>query len=315
MSSIEAVILLGNGPNRLSKSSISWGDVLNDLMRQTPHLKAESHDKPFPLLFEQIAIHMERTNKGNDGSLKNIIGKKVSTLTPNAVHHRLLKLGVNNVLTTNYDYTLEKAAVAEGLNIFQHNATEKKYSLFRKRTLNNGINVWHMHGEADSPRSITLGYGHYTSYISSLWQHTMGHGTSDFIQGNSTVGKPPHPIAWIDVFLKNNLFIVGLGLGFEEVDLWWAITHKERMRNRFGNKVGKTVFYQFSSDGTVDAKGRSLLDLGIEVVLVEVDGEWDYYKGYMRILSDIHARCNYKKHKKHQDWVYHKKSSATWLAR
>jgi hypothetical protein len=57
------------------------------------------------------------------------------------------------------------------------------------------------------------------------------------------------------------------------------------------------------------------MSLGVEVVLVEVDGEWDYYKGYMNILSDINARCLFKKHQKYQKWVYRKKLSPTWLAK
>jgi hypothetical protein len=293
-------VLLGNGPNRLSDSSISWNDVLDLIMKETPYLLEVSDGKPFPLLFEEIAIHNLRNQTGNDIDLKQSIAKKVATIAPNFFHHRLLQIGCKNILTTNYDYALEKAAVDQGFLISNINNSEAINSLFRSSHLKSGSTIWHIHGDCDIPRSILLGYGHYVSYLSELYKYTHS-------------PKKPNYWSWIDIFLRDNVFIVGLGLGFEEIDLWWAITLKERRRNKAPDKIGRTYYYQFSIDGKIDAKCRSLLDLGVEVILVEIDGIRDYPKGYFRILMDIRSLGSKRQSRKNK-WTHLKKPSASWLA-
>ena len=58
-------------------------------------------------------------------------------------------------------------------------------------------------------------------------------GSSDFDTVDGMV------YSWLDVFLRDDIHIVGLGLDCTEIDLWWAVTYKARKKAQ-GFHVGRT---------------------------------------------------------------------------
>ena len=46
--------------------------------------------------------------------------------------------------------------------------------------------------------------------------------------------------SWVDHFLRDHVHIVGLGMDFTEIDLWWLLVHKRRRDHRSG-----LVFYYY----------------------------------------------------------------------
>jgi hypothetical protein len=118
-------------------------------------------------------------------------------------------LNFNNILTTNYDYNF--TPYATGIK-----TKETKYSLYRYQMYNN-TKIWHIHGEINAPESIMIGYEHYMSSIHN-------------IQINQKENqKENKKISWIDIFLNDNIYILGLGLDFGEIDLWWLLSYRNRL--------------------------------------------------------------------------------------
>jgi hypothetical protein len=100
--------------------------------------------------------------------------------------------------------------------------------------------------------------------------------------------------SWLDVFFRDDIHIVGLGLDYTEIDLWWALTYKARLKAR-GYEVGKTVFHDWSADLLVtnacDSSARqltlakrSLLEaLSVEVAAKDCEG--DYLGAYEAFIE------------------------------
>lgn len=85
-------------------------------------------------------------------------------------------------MTTNYDYTLQ------GTNLLKNTGVvvERLYSVFRRNELN-GTNYWHLHGEANQPMSINLGFEHYCGQLQNMRNYVVT-GT-DYV--SSAVAKSP----------------------------------------------------------------------------------------------------------------------------
>lgn len=70
-----------------------------------------------------------------------------------------------------------------------------------------------------------IGYEHYISSIHN-------------IQINQKENqKENKKISWIDIFLNDNIYILGLGLDFGEIDLWWLLSYRNRLI--LDNKIQK----------------------------------------------------------------------------
>ncbi len=275
-------LLMGNGINRLNNHGVSWIDVLHTMMARRAPGKALQfiEHKPFALVYEEILLSgtpktgptLAGAMLKDEMALKGLIAEESSNLAHNAFHTRIMKSGVNHILTTNYDYSFESAIGAKTHGKRVNLQPENKYSVFRRRT-KAGKFVWHIHGEASAPNTITLGYDQYSGYL----QKIRGYVTADrnkvglvspFKIGNLTFDTAPGTVySWLDVFLRDDIHIVGLGLDYTEIDLWWALTYKGRLRAR-GHNVGETHFYEWHSrplDEYMRAKHSMLKALGVEV--------------------------------------------------
>jgi hypothetical protein len=282
-------LLIGNGINRLSNEEAAWEDVLRRLSEGNPIGRELEHvkQKPFALLYEEILLaRSSRTGKVDDFGAKKRIADLVDAFRPNSFHQRLMSAPVRHVLTTNYDYTLERAATAS----YQRSnlQAETKYSLFRRRIAGRRY-VWHIHGEADAPNTITLGYDQYSGYLQKMRAYATaargGKEESPFKRRelDFDVGEDS-TYSWMDVFFRDDIHIIGCGLDFTEIDLWWALTYKRRLEIR-GFAVGKTYFHDWHV-GAVEEAGlakRSLLSgLGVNVQPVEChDGYQFAYDSFL----------------------------------
>jgi len=290
-------ILIGNGINRLSNAGVSWEQILRQLVVESESAKELEYvkDKPFALLYEEILLsRTTRTGTVDDMGAKRKIASLVTTLCPNEYHKRLISAPVNHILTTNYDYTLEHAstAVFKSMNL----QTETKYSLFRRWTTGQS-QVWHVHGEANVPNTITLGYDQYCGYLQKLRTYATaernGEKGSPFKRGELDFdANADSKYGWLDVFFRDDIHIVGLGLDFTEIDIWWALTYKGRLARR-GFAVGKTCFHDWHTGPIADVglAKRSLLEaLGVEVRSADcTDGFGPAYDAFLSTLSIIQS--------------------------
>jgi len=170
-------------------------------------------------------------------------------------------------------------------------ARETKYSLFRRRLVGSTY-VWHIHGESEVPNSITLGYDQYSGYLQKLRSHATADRSDDqgspFKQGNTNFDQAEGVIySWLDVFLRDDIHIVGLGLDYTEIDLWWALTYKARLRAR-GWPVGRTIVHDWHSeppDEQVLARRSLLKGLSVDVRSRECGADYELaYDSFLKSL-------------------------------
>ena len=87
----------------------------------------------------------------------------------NTIHSQIMSLPVDTLLTTNYDYALESSVCPEFKSC--SGSRETTYSRYRKHTVNvhsKTKTVYHIHGEIHVPKSICLGFEHYSGSLEKM---------------------------------------------------------------------------------------------------------------------------------------------------
>ncbi len=296
-------IFIGNGINRLTEG-YSWESLLNDL--EEKFLGSETikykDNKPFTLLFEELSFLSRSRKKANEMKMKNRIADLSKNIKLNSYHTNIMKLNFNNIITTNYDYNFENSTTYNWQS--ENNPKETRYSLFRKKTYNNK-NVWHIHGEIDKPKTIALGYEQYAGLLQRTRSHlTDGNtykGFNHAVKSIFTFKKvydfenSNDVFSWIDIFIRDDIHILGYSLDFSEIDLWWLIIYKEKLRTVTISKItetkrlpiGKTLYYFFykeDSEYKIYLPKLSLLkSFGIEVIEKKVN---NYKNGYDTFIEN-----------------------------
>ena len=238
------VLLIGNSVNRLSAAQ-SWEELLQSLTRRgDPDAHRRRGEKPFTLFFEELRNRFVYRQKGRPEDFMTEIGQTFAQLPTSDLHRRLMQLPFRHVVTTNYDYALEKALEPQAdfrRPSDDFHAGETKFSLFRRRTLGEKY-VWHIHGEAAVPTSIMLGHDHYTDYAAQVrryfYQGAVYRGTGSFRSGlqrdfctfdQTSDGKP---YSWVDLFVRDHIHIGGFSFDFSEALLWYLVSYRRRRREQ-----------------------------------------------------------------------------------
>ncbi|MEL6558179.1 MAG: SIR2 family protein [Bacteroidota bacterium] len=233
---MKPTILVGNGINS-SNNNLSWSDLLIEVIND---LKVDVNtdniwEKPFPLLYEEIYIKAIQISSITELEVKKMISDKVGAIQPNEIHKRITSGMFSDILTTNYEHTLEECIsqsdVFPNLGIIK----ESKFNIFRHSIIR-GLNFWHIHGDMDKASSILLGYEHYSGQLQMMRNYVVS-GTDYKSKKVSTqplttrLGKKNYRLtSWIDHFFSGPLHIVGLSLDFIESDLWWLLTFRARKK-------------------------------------------------------------------------------------
>lgn len=231
----DKVLLIGNGINNINQD-YRWIDLINNLINYigaSGQIRVDN--KPFPMLYEEIFVEAVKNRKFKENDIKNFIAQEVSHLEPNDIHRQILETGIENILTTNYDLTLEKQFV-QTTNTLRNNGTVKEstFSLFRHYKINKN-NFWHIHGDANTSGSITLGYEHYSGYLQQMRNYVAnGTGTAYKIRFDPLVRRLKQKTfsvsSWVDFFFTKDVYIIGLTLDFIEIHLWWLLTFRQRLK-------------------------------------------------------------------------------------
>ena len=226
---IENCLLIGNGLNRTLKSSISWSALLQDIAKDYG-VNYEANI-PMPLEFERIINTILATASGPTTEIytriKAEIAKKVlsAVLPDGAIHFMLPKIDADAILTTNYDYFLEYAYNRKYL---YKGEKRNKYLWNATSTLQN-TKFYHLHGIADIPLSICLGYEHYMGIVEKLRSELNAkvENKPDNMKIKQVIfGEKKPSDSWGERFYTSNIAIIGLGLTSAEVDIWWLLTHR-----------------------------------------------------------------------------------------
>ncbi len=139
---------------------------------------------------------------------------------------------------------------------------------------------------------MVLGFYHYAGYLQKIRNYVtysvevkgQPHGRvgSPVKGGNLDFTENRSVYSWVDYFLRDHIHIVGLGLDFTEIDLWWLLLHKRRRRHQ----TGQFFYYHVSLDiEASETPVTSLLgSLNVNVVPV-VAGT--YHDCYLKVADLI----------------------------
>lgn len=242
------VILVGNGPIRACEGA-SWESLIHEL--------TINHDLPASLSCPYIYKVILATKNDVRGRLRSIAKDKDRNIT---LYGKLLKdkpdqddllkaiiaLPADSFLTTNYSYELEHAAIPSLNNspreimhlqksLNESGSPDKKYLLHTYNEVEYESEkkvIWHIHGEARLPETIIISQEEYGRLLNLFISYASSVNTrySDVVD----VGT------WLDYFILGDVFVIGLGMDFSEIDLWWLLEWKLK------NKMGSVVYYEAS---------------------------------------------------------------------
>ncbi|MBQ0021923.1 MAG: hypothetical protein KBT29_01655 [Prevotellaceae bacterium] len=265
---MDQTLLVGNGISKLlNQEKLDWKAVLKSTLKADQQLLGEiasgSSIIPYTHLYEDIMLnekfgHHPNTDKIDLTELKKHIKSYLEDVLSqpissgfNNVANQLLEINWNNILTTNYEYTLARV-LTEKNYIYKKTRQQSVYSTRRKHHYENTngkeLDLWYIHGELDYVKSIMLGYDHYCGSLSKVSDYIKNGKLSDNLNDDSTVSlkedKGIHHIlkklflygnhdtveysTWMDTFFFSDVHIIGLGLDFQEIDLWWMLNKRHR---------------------------------------------------------------------------------------
>lgn len=280
------VLFIGNGINNLNNEK-SWDNLVAELRKRVGK-KNDAKDliKQFPMVFENLlnyGILNRRITNEND--LKNIVAEKVTEIQPNQIHDRITRINPEHIITTNYDFVLEKGFTISKISLID----EKRFSVFRKFSAD-GRYFWHVHGDCSNPKTINLGFEHYSGQLQYLRNYVVS-GTQ---YKSNKVPKEPlskrlkslaeNPIyndtiySWVDLMFTEEVHIIGLCLDFIEIDLWWLLTYRAKLKGQKGMKINNKIYYYIPTEFCEQSEGKIevLNNVGIEVIKIN-KSKYEFY--------------------------------------
>ena len=293
---IPNVLLLGNGIN-LSYGGISWNGLLGSISTQSREYTNRIIDSDIPAPLKAIAVTEDRIDVQMKLNKNNFYGS-VTDGEQQSILKRLLNMGFDCILTTNYSYELEEAGLGlqsiedkQLKNLQTHTAEAKRaeahFLLHTYMDVPAGSNrcpVWHIHGEARKPDSMILGHYYYGNLLFKIKELLGKRG--DAYRDCEREGKPFPADSWVDYFITGNVYILGFGMDISELDLWWLMNRKKREKAQ----VGKVHFYEPRNDADF-AKPELLRMLGAEIHSMGISKESKRYKEFYDLaIADIERR-------------------------
>lgn len=311
------VLLFGNGLNLLSHY-LSWKDLLaqvqaKDENKLAVHDCLDLVDVPYPLQYDYMLLSsnfLQTKTKVADNAklkkvvedrqlkLKKLICNELKVFSSNEIYESLTSLPFNAYLTTNYDHILDACLVDMGYQTEFGDKSETNYNIRRKRCWKKGSDfktIYPIHGDMDIPRSIVIGYNHYCGTVAKISDYLKG--SYKWKDENGKEFKIPSMLerlhnndgkiySWIDHIFMSDVYIVGLGLDYSEIDLWWLLDRRQRMVRGDGvMKQNKIVYFVIENPKDLSLRDNAkfgLLDrLGVQCHLISKSN------GYMAAYQEI----------------------------
>ena len=316
------IVVVGNGLERTDDSGgspvdagKSWDAMVESLKDPDciAHRGSDLQSIPFPLKYHLLSSSKHApyplcaADRQREKTALARAAQSLDTVTNDALR-RLRTLNADHIFTTNYTYSLERAFhgsknmldsktrsairfnYCRELTKTGRQRLERDYRLYTGYLAKNAdgsrVGLWHIHGECTVAGSIILGHDGYGRLLSRIVPVCGDrHKYHDL-----RPGKPYAFSSWPELFLFGDVYILGLGLGISEFDLWWLLRRKQREEKA----TGRVYFYTNDVDkaGKSDYLGRDLMltALGVLVNPGGLARDRDYGRFYARALEDIGRR-------------------------
>jgi hypothetical protein len=292
-------ILIGNGILRgFTNNSFSWLDLIKDLKSNNSD-KEEYNDVPMNLQPILYCDDISSKIKENKDKLFGF-GLDVCIELRDYIQ-KILSLNFKDILTTNYGYEIEKTAfgsISENkLKSVQRSLVNKKaeskYMLHTYIELPDDRRLWHIHGEARKPDSLVLSNRYYVNLVSRCVEEVKRFDkklSSLKLNENQSIAESLYSRSWVDVIRFSDLYILGFGLDFSEIDIWYLLElwHEQKFHH------GRIVFFNPETSSN-KGKIRLLNKLGVKVENLgfveddynKIDYKEFYRKAYEYIKNEI----------------------------
>ncbi len=294
---MENTIFFGNGLNRLIGANIAWSDLLKKI-----NGGIDAGDTlPNTMIYESLVL--QKLNKHDDilddeFEVKLEIADLLDGIEGHDIYRELYESNTQHYITTNYDYGFLKNILEMpeiNLPIFEY-STEDVYSIRRRKRISNKKesikNFWQIHGEIRKPASIMLGLDQYCGSIGKLNEFVKG--SYKFQDEGNTITELSMEeklrtnkltnTSWVELFFATNLHIIGFTFDFSEVDLWWLLNRRARMKRspRTKDLVENTInFYCHEIEPQKKKLFESLL---VNVHVLPLDSTIEKYVNHYRTI-------------------------------
>ncbi len=282
------ILLFGNGINRCF-GSLSWNDLLKQIADDNYSFYHKSHSPT--LEFDKLMLINKYTNLSAINTLDRINDGY------QAVYKKYLDLLISDILTTNFDYAIERSL--EPKFVYSKNtgnkvlAQETCCSTLRHILLE-GKSIFHIHGELSKEKSICLGTLDYARNLNGIIAKITD--KSD-VTGELNLKDDVFSgtlATWAQFFFTDNIYCVGIGLCDCDIDLWWLIIYRAKLLANGDTRITNKIVYYYTHEGEPNTDFVDLLkSLHIEVRNKTVySGEWE--KAYIDIADDIQKQIDEK---------------------
>lgn len=292
--------LLGNGINRYAEVDDGWDTMISNLVARTADGQKDKPDlKPhLPIIsptqiFDLLRVTDREHDDGHAYGLKRRVATDIlRSEQPSRCHAsfvnamRALKCPL---LTTNFDLQFEESSPEVrhymwGRSSRPHRPRRHAAVLFRHwhwmypwssyasdhdiSDVRRDFGIWHLHGNVAYPGSIRLGLDDYSALV-----RRAKSGLRKLDDSNSTpIDKPNYAAhnSWLNVFMKNNLIILGLGLLEHEHFIRWLLLKRLEYYINRKTEAPKIWYIDLAErkHTAPDCKARNafLEYLGVEIV-------------------------------------------------
>lgn len=315
------VLLLGNGILRTKDHKVEWKDVIKKLARDDYDDKTNWEGAPYSVQasiithyddskrWSRYADYFDHTNSTEKESYKYVKSERIN---------KLMQIPFDAVLTTNYTYEIENELKENYYQLknklrYAHTTSKKQGEsekneedkTFLLRTFNrlknvNGYeqDIWHVHGEVRRKSSLILTHDEYGRLISGIQRYSHDNGKKYEKDLENFKMK-----SWFDYLLLSDVYVLGLGFDFSELDLWWIVSRKQRCKSKYG----KLFFYSpQNTEGKLSDIQNVLKSFDVELVdcncvvpcgkCIFADEYYDMF--YNTAIDDIARRVNENKEAK-----------------
>ncbi|ELA9373166.1 SIR2 family protein [Vibrio parahaemolyticus] len=288
-------VLVGNDINNINPGN-SWSDLLSELTEYLSISVDFEQDKPFPLAYEEIYFKAVKNGNYSEGDIKKFVSKHINKIGNSSIHEAVVKLNTNHIMTTNYDLCLESTITQNPEKLKNRGfITESKYNIFRNHIVDDKV-FWHVHGSANAYLSITLGYEHYSGYLQHMRNYVVS-GTKDTYKKKSFLPLTKRfktddveNQSWLDLFFTKDVHIIGLSLDFNESDLWWLLTFREKSKYSKSLNITNNIYYYIPEEYVKSSKSKIDMLRSVGVTIVSLKGHSISKANYYTNVIDGIAR-------------------------
>ena len=262
----ENTLFLGNGFSKSIFSDVpSWGSLYKEVK--------STLNSNYTILYEKYFLEKKRKGYSEEAvkeELVETIRKGFSGNNIKEENNNLNKFGqylndygINNIITTNYDYGIETILETwcgyerkEPKNLSKEDIYSiRTYKLFVHKETGHHVQLWKIHGDLDRIKSIMLGYDQYCGSLSKLDSYIKGCYRSSHNVNFKSIKKMDEKcvlqqfdeISWIELFFRTDVYIIGFGLDFSEIDIWWILNKRARLMIDISN-IKNQITYLYNKN-------------------------------------------------------------------